>query len=202
MIKPNYKSKDATELLNYAEHIFKKMTENASMFVDPVPSLSVLETSLSNYRAAYVEATHRDMRAVVLKGQKGKDLHQVVYRLSHYVDAQAQGDPSIILAAGYRPSKSTQNRSGRTPKATGVTVLNQEVGSGIIRIRVVPWKHARLYQYDYRLKGTDEWSSVLNSNSVLEMDGLMKLQEYEFRVSYLGRDTTPNFSDIVTGLVV
>ncbi|MDR2281624.1 MAG: hypothetical protein LBE37_00365 [Sphingobacterium sp.] len=202
MIKPNYRSKDATELLNYAEHILKKMTENATMFVEPAPALTVLDTALTAYRAAYAEATHRDMRAVVLKGQKGKDLQQVIYRLSHYVDAQALGDPSIILAAGYRPSKSTQNRVGRTPKATGLIVKNLEVGSGILRIRVLPWKQARLYQYEHRKKGTEEWSSMLHSNSVLELSGLDRLQEYEFRASYLGRDTTTNFSDIVTALVV
>lgn len=202
MIKPNFRSKDATELLNYAEHIFKKMTENATMFVDPEPALVTLEASLAAYRAAYAEATHRDMRAVVLKGQKGKDLHQVIYRLSHYVDAQAQGDPNIILAAGYRPSKSTQSRVGRTPKATGLVVRNMEVGSGTLRIKVHHWKYARLYQYEHRKKGTDEWTGILHSSSTLELSGLDRLEEYEFRVSYLGRDTVTSFSDIVTALVV
>lgn len=202
MIKPNYRSKDATELLNYAEHIFKSMTDNASMFIDPVPSLTVLETALVAYRAAYAEATHRDMRAVVIKGQKGKELQQLIYRLSHYVDAQALGDPNIILAAGYKPSKSTQNRSERTPKATGLKVKNREVGSGVLKIAVDPWKSARLYQYEHRLKGGEEWTSMLNTKSVVELSGLDKLKEYEFRVSYLGTDTVTNFSDVVTALVV
>ncbi|SKB93558.1 hypothetical protein SAMN05660841_03143 [Sphingobacterium nematocida] len=202
MIKPNYRSKDATELLNYAEHIFKSMTDNTGMFVDPVPALPVLESALVAYRAAYAEATHRDMRAVVIKGQKGKDLQQVIYRLSHYVDAQALGDPNIILAAGYKPSKSTQNRSGRTPKAAGLKVRNMEVGSGVLKITVDPWKPARFYQYEYRKKGIEEWTSMLNSKSTVELSGLEKLQEYEFRVSYLGTDTVTNFSDVVTALVV
>lgn len=196
MVKPIYTCKDATELLNYAGHILKKMTENASMFPDPVPSMAAFETSLNDYREAYAEAMHRDMRAVVIKGQKGKELKTAVYRLSHYVDA------AIILAAGYRPSQSTKVSVGRTPKATGTKVKNMEVGSGVTRISVDPWKQARLYQYDYRRKGTEEWSSILKSSSMLELDGLVKLQEYEFRVSYLGRDAVPNFSDIVTALVV
>lgn len=202
MVKPIYTCKDATELLNYAGHILKKMTENASLFPDPIPTMMVFEKNLNDYREAYAEATHRDMRAVVIKGQKGKELKAAVYRLSHYVDAVALGDAAIILAAGYRPSQSTKVSVGRTPKATGTKVKNMEVGSGVIRISVDPWKQARLYQYDYRRKGTEEWSSILKSSSMLVLDGLVKLQEYEFRVTYLGRDTTPNFSDIVTALVV
>ena len=202
MIKPNYKSKDATELLNYAEHILKKMEENEGLFEEPVPSLTVLDSALSAYRAAYAEATHRDMRAVVLKGQKGKALQQVIYRLSHYVDAQAQGDPAIILAAGYRPSKSKRYRAGAPPKAHRARVQNGEVGSGVLWVSVPPWKHARLYLYQYRKKGTEEWSSTLHSRSKMEFSELERLKEYEFRVSYLGTDTTPNFSDTVTALVV
>lgn len=202
MIKPNYKSKDATELLNYAEHILKKMTENEDLFDQPVPSLTVLDSALSAYRDAYAEATHRDMRAVVLKGQKGKALQQVIYRLSHYVDAQAQGDPAIILAAGYKPSKSKLSRAGAPPKVHGVRAQNGEVGSGILWISVPPWKHARLYLYEYRKKGTEEWSSRLYSRSKIEFSGLERLREYEFRVSYLGTDTTPNYSDTVTALIV
>lgn len=202
MIKPNYKCKDATELLNYAEQIFKNMTDNASMFVDPVPALPVLESALIAYRAAYVEASYRDIRAVLIKGQKGKDLQAVIYRLSHYVDAQALGDPNIILAAGYKPSKSTRNRSGRTPKATGLKVKNMEVGSGVLKISVDYWKPARFYQYEYRRKGIEEWTSMLSSKSVIELSGLERLKEYEFRASYLGTDTVTNFSDVVTALVV
>lgn len=202
MIRPNYSSNDATALLNYAEHIFQKMTENYDMFPHPVPSMATLESALIDYRDAYIEAMYRDRRAIVLKGQKGKELHEVLYRLSHYVDAIAKGDPAIILAAGYRPSKSKQSRVGATPKASDIRVQNYEVGSGMLKVRVKPWQPARLYLFEHRKKGAKEWESKLNSKSSLEYDWLEKFQEYEFRVSYLGTDVTPNFSDIITGLVV
>lgn len=202
MITPNYYCKTATELLNYAEHIFKKMNENEGMFTNPMPSLSILESALIEYRAAYAEANHRDMRAVIIKDQKGKELQEVIYRLSHYVDAVAQGDPAVILAAGYRPSQPTTLSVGRTPQAQGVKVKNVAIGSGIVQVKVDPWKSARLYQYMYRKKGTVNWSSVLWGSSKLELDGLEMLKMYEFKVAYLGRDGIPNFSDTVTALVV
>ena len=44
MAKPIFTSKNATELLRYAEHIFLKMTENADLFPTPMPDLTELET--------------------------------------------------------------------------------------------------------------------------------------------------------------
>lgn len=202
MATPIFAGKDTTQLLRYAEHIFLKMTENADLFPDPNPDLTMLESSITAYRDAYAEATFRDKRAVVLKGQKGKDLQEVIYRLSHYVDAVAQGDPGIILAAGYDVSQPTTKRTGRTPKAGNLRVNHVEVGKGIIQLKVKPWKPARLYRYEYRKKGAETWEGILYPNSTLELSDLDVLQEYEFRASYIGRDIEPNFSDIVTAIVV
>lgn len=202
MVKPNYKSNDATGLLHYAERIFKKMTENATMFVNPVPELATLEEKLIAYRAAYAEADFRDKRAVIVKGKTGRELQEVIYRLSHYVDAVAKGDTEIIVAAGFTASQPTTTSIGRTPQATNLRVEHVQVGTGRLRIRVASWKYARLYQYDYRKKGTEAWTSVLHTKSVLEASGLDTMQEYEFRASYVGTDVTPNYSAIVTALVV
>ncbi|SRR5690606_4398509 len=202
MAKVNFKSKDATELLRYAEQIFQKMTENEDMFVDPIPSLETLENSLTAYREAYAEATFRDKRAVVLKGQKGEDLQQVIYKLSRYIEMVAEGDEATILASGFRPSRPTTNRIGRTPKAENLRVSHIQVGTGVIQLRVNAWKPARLYQYEYRKKGAEGWTSVLHTRSSIELRGLDMVQEYEFRVSYVGTDTVMNYSDVITALVV
>lgn len=202
MTKPVFKSKDATELLVYAEQIFFKMTENADLFTDPVPDLAVLETHLEAYREAYAEAAFRDKRAVILKGQHGATLQDVVRRLSHYVEGIAAGDEAIIVAAGFRPSKPSNVSLGRTPKPENLRVEYVQVGSGIIRLRVKSWRPARLYQYEYRRKGTQVWESRLHTNSTLELTHLDMLEEYEFRVSYIGSDVELNYSDSITAWVI
>src|SRR5690606_5355585 len=133
MKKPIYKSYNATELLHYAENILLKMTQNAELFPTPIPSLTVLEDSLNTYREAFAEATFRDRRAVVLKGQKGDDLQQVIYRLSHYVAVVANGDEAIILAAGFRPQLPTTNSIGRTPQAENLRIEIVKIGTGAVR---------------------------------------------------------------------
>src|SRR5690606_5517732 len=154
------------------------------------------------YRKAFVEASFRDQRAVILKGQAGKELQEVIYRLSHYVDAIALGDPAIIVAAGFRPSESNTARYDRTPKAENRRVSHIQVGLGIVRIWVQPRTPARRYRYVYRKKGSAGWASILHTKSTIEMRDLDKLQEYEFRTSYIGRDIEPNYSDVIAALVV
>lgn len=202
MAKPNFTSKNAAELLRYAEQIFKKMTENVDLFPEPIPGLGVFESRLEAYRAAFAEAAFRDQRAVILKGQTGADLQEMIYRLSHYVDAVAQGDPAIIVAAGFHPSQPKTGQVSEAPKAENLRISHKQVGTGVVQVRVKPWKLARLYRYEYRRVGVEEWTGVLHSKSMIELQGLDMLQEYEFRVSYLGRDVELNFSDTVTALVV
>ncbi|MFB2120752.1 fibronectin type III domain-containing protein [Parapedobacter sp. 2B3] len=202
MAKPIFTSKDAAGLLRYAEHIFLKMTENADLFPAPIPDLTALESSITAYRDAFAEATFRDKRAVILKKQRGQELQEAVYRLSHYVDAVAQGDPATILAAGYDVGQPSTNRVGHTPKAENLRVEHVQVGTGILLLKVKPWKPARLYRYEYRKAGSESWDGLLYSKSTLQLSGLDMLQEYEFRVSYISRDTTLNFSDITKAIVV
>ena len=202
MAKPVFTSKDATQLLVYAEQIFLKLTENADLFIDPVPDLATLGESLNAYREAYAEAAFRDKRAVILKAQHGEKLQDVIRRLAHYVEGVAAGDEAIIVAAGFRPSRSSHVSLGRTPKPENLRVEHIQVGSGIIRLRVNSWRPARLYQYEYRKKGTEQWSSVMHTKSSLEMSNLDLLEEYEFRVSYIGSDVTLNYSDLITAWVI
>src|SRR3546814_13768967 len=61
-----------------------------------------------------------------------------IYRLSHYVDKVAQGDPATILAAGYRASRSKHVPIGRIPKAQNLRVKHVQVGTGIIQLKVTP----------------------------------------------------------------
>ena len=43
-----------------------------------------------------------------------------------------------------------------------------------------------------------EWNTVLSPTATLDIENLEAFQEYEFRASYLGKSTTPNYSDVVS----
>src|SRR5690606_1139972 len=99
MAKPTLSSKIGTgaKLLQYAESVLVKTTENASIFTDPTPPLEELEAGIETFRNSMTEASFRDMRQVVLKNQHATALKEILYNLSLYVETVAQGDPAVVL---------------------------------------------------------------------------------------------------------
>ncbi|WP_262248030.1 hypothetical protein [Parapedobacter soli] len=63
MAKPTLSSKIGTgaKLLQYAETVLVKTTENASIFTDPQPSLDDLSAAIEQFRTSMTDATFRDM---------------------------------------------------------------------------------------------------------------------------------------------
>ena len=205
MAKPTLFSKIGTEakLLTYAENVLKKSQENAILFPDAASTLVELEMALEDYRKGLAQAAYRDMRQVVIKNQQAAVLKQVLYRYACYVETVADGDPNLILAAGYIPSKSTHESIGFSPKPHNLRVEIYQGGSNAVQLRVNSWRPSRYCQFEFRKVGSkDEWTKVLSTKSKTVIQELEHLQEYEFRVTYLGADPTPNYSDTVRCYVV
>lgn len=204
MKKPTLQSgeKSAAKLLQYADNILLKMTENADLFPEPDPTLAELDTAIADFREAVSEAAYRDRRKVEVKNQLQDGLKQVIYGLSLYVDKVAQGNPATILAAGFLPSKDAVP-SGIAPKPTNLRVNLPRINSQTAELRVKSWAPARVYQFEYRkVAGGEDWERVLCSKSVCVLKGLEKLQEYEFRVAYIGTDPTVTYSDAIRSYVL
>lgn len=205
MAKPTLSSKigSAAKLLTYAENVFKKSIENAVLFPDAASTIVELEAALKAYRNGLTEAAYRDTRQIVIKNKQAAILKQVLYKYALYVEAVANGDPNIILAAGYIPSKSSTGSIGSSPKPYNLRVEIYQGGNNAVQLRVNSWRPARYCQFEFRKVGSEnEWSKVLSTKSKTVIPDLEHLQEYEFRVTYLGADPTPNYSDIVRCYVV
>ncbi|MBD1431337.1 fibronectin type III domain-containing protein [Sphingobacterium sp. DN00404] len=205
MAKPTLSSKigTAAKLLTYAENVLKKSIENAVLFPQAESTIAELEAALEAYRNGLVEAAYRDMRQIVIKNQQAETLKQVLYRYALYVEMVANGDPNIILAAGYIPSKSSTVSIGFSPKPHNLRVEIYQGGNNAVQLRVNSWRPARYCQFEYRKVGSgSEWTKVLSTKSKTVIQDLEHLQEYEFRVTYLGADPTPNYSDTVRCYIV
>ncbi|HLT87886.1 MAG TPA: hypothetical protein VKZ57_09860 [Sphingobacterium sp.] len=204
MKKPAVSSKTGTEsqLIAYASNVVKKSQENASLFPDAAEKVTLLESALADYMEARTEASFRDMRQVVIKNQQAVMVRQALYDLSLHVESVAKGDPNILLAAGFIPSKNNTSSVGQTPKANDLRAMITHPGTNTVQLRVNRWRPARFYQFEYRKTGSmNEWTKVLSSKSKMSISNLEYAQEYEFRVTYLATDPTPNYSDTVRCLV-
>lgn len=206
MAKPTLSSKigTATKLLTYAENVLKKSTENADLFNDAAPTLVELEAAIVAYRNGLTESAYRDMRQVVIKNQQAEALKQLLYQHALYVETVSNGDPNLILAAGFIPNKSTvQPAMGMSPRPNDLRAEVKHVGTNSVHLRVNSWKPARFYQFEFRKAGSmNEWTRILSTKSRTVVPGLEDKQEYEFRTTYLGTDPTPNYSEIVRCFVV
>src|SRR5690606_34233053 len=134
---------------------------------------------------------------------KRKALVYQLRELSKYVDTVAQKDDTIILAAGFVPSKDPESYAGFIPKATRLIAKPKEVGSSRIKLKVDGWQDARMYHFEFRKKGVVTDCSVhLCYSSKCLLFELVRYEVYELRVTYIGIKAIPNCSDIISSYVV
>jgi len=201
MKKPtmNFKNLDVAQLLQFAEEIHDKMTLNGDIFATPTPDLATLAAATTDYRDAATEAAFNDRRAISFRNDKRKELETVISDLSKYVEMTARGNQTIILSAGFLPTKDPSPDNGVNPKVERLAVQPQGLGSLTVAAKVTPWEKARYYQFEYRKKEAGaEWNQMLSPTATLDIENLEAFQEYEFRASYLGKSTTPVYSDVVS----
>ena len=186
----------------YVENILVKLAENTALFSDVGQLQDDLEESLRLFKQAQAEAAYRDRRMIVLKNQALAKLKRRVYQLSLYVESKAGGDAATILAAGYVPSISRGPQVAPAPKPSGFSIDVQAYRSGLANLKVKGWRPVLAYQFEYRRKDSGEpWNHIISSKCRLTVTGLIPLQEYEFRVAYIGRNPQITYSDIISSYV-
>ncbi|MCW8310294.1 MULTISPECIES: fibronectin type III domain-containing protein [Sphingobacterium] len=199
----NERGQTDVQLMQTAEQIATKMANETTLFPDPVPALSVLNTALAAFRNSATEAAYRDTRAIMIRKQKRQELVYILKELGKYVDTIANNDDTIVLAAGFNIRKTNASYDGFVPRAQRPIAEPGQIGSGRIVLKTVAWTGARMYEYQFRLKGSNaEWSSQLCSKSSCIIEGLETFKEYEFRVTYIGINPTPNYSDLTSSFVL
>ena len=191
-----------SEVDQRAENTMTKMADNTTLFANPQPPLTVLETGLADFRASMVDASLKNRQTIIIKNQKRSVLENILRELALYVAQVAKGDPAVILAAGYDHSK-TPSPNGPCPKPVNFRVELDTVGTGRVKMRVKPERTAKMYRFEYRLHGdTGPWTETLSTRSSVVVEGLELLKLYDFRVIYLGHDPTLTYSDVISSYVI
>lgn len=198
----NFKNFSDTQLDTEAENVFTKMSGNAS-FPTPTPKLTVLENHLGEYRSALAEAALGDRHRVEVKNQKREQLEHTLRSLALYVEQVAAGDKAIILSAGFGIRKPAEG-AGNMPEVADFRVKYDTPGSGMAHLSVKYQRNARLYRFEHRPVGTEEWITTTASHSRVTLEGLESYQQYEFRAAYVGTGVNPmlRFSETLTTIIL
>ncbi|MCC2599066.1 hypothetical protein [Sphingobacterium sp. FBM7-1] len=188
--------------VKFVENIMVKLTDNIALFPGVASDRDALGYALTVFKRAQANAAYRDKRLVVIKNQAYAALKAAVYRLSLYVERRADGDEAMILAAGFIPSKRGAHVLEPAPKPkTFFVKVNAHVG-GVAELKVNSWRRVLAYQFEYRKKnGDSHWKKVMSSKSKVTITALERIQEYEFRVAYIGRNPQITYSDVVSSYV-
>ncbi|PRD49398.1 fibronectin type III domain-containing protein [Sphingobacterium haloxyli] len=138
--------------------------------------------------------------AIIIRDDKRKVLQEGIRFLSFYVQTIAKGDEATIVASGFVPSKPPSS-SENIPLIADFGAI-PAIGTAAIKLRVKAWKSARMYQFEYRKKGDDNpWTVILSSKSSCTISNLGVLEEYEFRVCYVGRSGKSPYSKVISSRV-
>ncbi|WP_257670665.1 fibronectin type III domain-containing protein [Parapedobacter tibetensis] len=200
--KVNFKKMGVEMLDQVAENVLTKMTGNG-LFPNPVPELSVLDTDLSDYRVAVVEAVRGGKHATTVRDRVRGRLENTLHSLAFSVQQVAMGDPAVILAAGFDHNKAREPK-GRCPQPADFVAISGPLGSRSITLKVKPHRTARSYRFAYRIAdGETPWIEVSSHGSRRTVAGLQQFSEYEFRCAYIGNDPEVlNYSDSVMATVI
>jgi len=127
----------------------------------------------------------------------------LIKSLSAYVSIVAQGDPAIVMAAGFELRKDAAPIS----RMSAPQELRARTGAlpGTIKLRWKPVHGARLYRV-FVYKGYGSTDKVVRdfqqSASNCLIDGLEPLEYYTFRVEAIGTRVVSPLSDITSALSI
>src|SRR5690606_5992218 len=68
-----------------AENVLVKMAGATTLFANPLPPLTVLESGLTDFRASMVDANLKSRQSIIIKNQKRGELENILRELALYV---------------------------------------------------------------------------------------------------------------------
>ncbi|WP_199140473.1 hypothetical protein [Pedobacter sp. ASV12] len=187
-----------TDLENKARTILTSLTSNGN-FANPTPSLNELQTALDNYSAALSRTENGGRLETTAKNESRQKLEDVLYRLSLYVEATADGSELLLVSSGYTLAKA-QTPIGLLPRPENFSAKPTE--KGMVQLRLDAVYGADSYQFEYRPVGSEAWTIAVASKSSLLLSALSSGIEYEFRVAPIGAAAEHVYSNVVKSFIL
>jgi hypothetical protein len=104
-------------------------------------------------------------------------------------------DVAMMLSSAFPVSKLPSPDGPLTKPSFFVAEI---AGKGMIRLAVNAIYGAKLYKFQYKQSGTNEWQEQTISKTKLLLTGLESGKEYVFRVLPMGASEVREYSDEIT----
>ena len=118
-------------LITKGRYIWDQLTENASIFVSPVPSLTDLASMTNDLEKAYLSAQSRDRIKLAQLADKKLKFVSFLQQLGIYVNLVADGDRTIALLSGFDVRKLSEPRVCTLPIRPGFCAVRLRVSYSV-----------------------------------------------------------------------
>lgn len=195
-IKNGYDRLPGPTLLTKAYHLYTQVSTRTTIFVTPIPSMISFKDSCDEFQAGLNASQSGDK---VLIGQKNIARNQLldkIHQLAGYVQMTANGDPQIVLEAGFELAKTGENIDLEAPEPPEATYTGQP---GELQLKVPTVNGANAYQFQYT---TDpelkSWTSLTRTRARCKLSGLVPGTVYYLRVVAVGARAQERFGAVIT----
>lgn len=180
-----------------AEYILEQMNGNAS-FATPQPSLADVQTAVTAYSQALVEAAGQDRTLVAFKNEARRELEVLLGKLGMYVMNIALGNVAMLTSSGFTLLKSSEPLYIENP---GNVTITNGVTSGELVVAVVSVKGAKSYLHQIATEQpteNTEWESTASSRSKFTYSNLQPGKQYWVRIAVVGSRGQIAYSPVST----
>lgn len=186
-IKFHFSRYTDSDLETKAGAILQSMTGNPH-FPSPIPTLAELQTALSNYSAALVNAADLGRLNVATKNECRQVLELLLGQLALYVMYIANGNAVILTSSGYSLAKEPEPVPLENP---GSITLSNGITSGQLVASVKAVTGAKSYLHQITpdpVSPTSQWVSSASSSRKKVYNNLQPGQKYWVRIVAVGTE--------------
>jgi hypothetical protein len=185
------------EFLQFGHTVTTSLTDNPD-FPTTQPTLVVVEASVEAFELALAKAVTGGAADRAFKDQQRDETDVLLRQLAAYVELVSAGNVAKMLSSGFKLNKDS-GPIGPLPKPdTFVVTLG---GKGELHMRLKAIHGTKLYQYEYKEAGSEEWSVVQSTRSKILITGLPSGKEHVCRVLPIGTSTIRLYSDEMKSFV-
>jgi hypothetical protein len=169
------------EKMNKAKLIAASITNNASVFTTPNPSIALLTTAINDLETAWNDAADGGKTKTAIMHDKEANLQKLLNDIANYVETLADGDESIVHLAALEIKKKPNIKN----LAEFEVVATDDRGAVNLKVKA---KLKTVYKWQYCLSPTNQNSWVTDSTSVVSratIGDLVSGALYYFRVLFV-----------------
>jgi hypothetical protein len=182
--------------------------DTAVSTASPVP-LPTLQQDIAALTASSAAATDGGKQAIAQRNKDRHTLEQNLTLIGAYVVKVANGDPSVVTAAGFTPAP-PRAKSAPKPLAqpTIAGIVQGVTGQLLVSVTPVPGAHSYDVHYSVLTNGNPGTPGSLTTQTVTQakkpviFNGLTPGTMYSFQVRALGKAGYTDWSDSATRMSI